>query len=64
MKIKIISNCYIAGKPHLVGEVVELGDLAARDLINMERAVPVVREEAKIQEAKPEPKAKPEKGGK
>lgn len=64
MKIKIISNCYIAGKPHLIGDIVELGDLASRDLINMERAVPVVREEAKIQEAKPEPKAKPEKGGK
>lgn len=63
MKIKIISNCYIAGKPHLVGEVVELGDLAARDLINMERAVPH-REEAKAPEAKPEPKAKPEKGSK
>lgn len=63
MKIKIISNCYIAGKPHLVGEVVELGDLAARDLINMERAVPH-REEAKAPEAKSEPKAKPDKGGK
>jgi len=62
MKIKIISNCYIAGKPHLVGEIVEVGDLSGRDLINMERAVPVVREEAKAPEPKPEPK--PSKGGK
>ena len=61
MKIKIISDCYIAGKNHRIGEIVELGDLAARDLINMERAVPY-REEAKAPEAKPEPK--PGKGGK
>lgn len=61
MKIKIISNCYIAGKPHLIGDIVEVGDLAGRDLINMERAVPH-REEAKAPEA--QPKAKPDKGGK
>ena len=61
MKIKIIANCYIAGKPHTIGDVVEVGDLAGRDLINMERAVPH-REEAKAPEPKPE--AKPAKGGK
>jgi hypothetical protein len=61
MKIKIISNCFIAGKPHRIGDIVEVGDLAARDLINMERAVPH-REEAKAPEPKPE--AKPAKGGK
>jgi hypothetical protein len=64
MKIKIIENCFISGKPHRKGDILEVGDLAARDLINMERAVPVVREESKLQEAKPEPKAKPDKGGK
>ena len=63
MKIRIISNCYIAGKPHVIGDIVEVGDLSGRDLINMERAVPH-REEAKAHEPKPEPKAKPEKGSK
>jgi len=62
MKIKIIENCFISGKAHRKGDILEVGDMSARDLINMERAVPVVREEAKIAEAKPQPK--PDKGGK
>lgn len=61
MKIKVISPCYISGKHHQVGDILEVGDLSGRDLINMERAVPV-REEAKAPEPKPEPK--PTKGGK
>ena len=59
MKIKIIENCFIAGKPHRIGDVLEVGDQSGRQLIQMERAVPH-REEAKA----PEPKAKPEKGSK
>lgn len=63
MKIKIIQNCFIAGKPHRIGDVLEVGDQNGRQLIQMERAVPH-REDAKAPEAKTEPKAKPDKGGK
>jgi len=60
MKIKIIENCFISGKPHRIGDVLEVGDLNARQLIQMERAVP------HKDEPKPEPKpqTKPEKGSK
>ena len=40
MKIKIIQNCFIAGKAHIIGDLVEVGDQNARELIQMERAVP------------------------
>lgn len=60
MKIKIIENCFISGKPHRIGDVLEVGDQNARQLIQMERAVPH-KDEPKV-EAKPQ--TKPEKGGK
>lgn len=61
MKIKIIENCFISGKPYRIGDVLEVGDQNARQLIQMERAVPH-KEEPKAPEAKPQ--TKPDKGGK
>ena len=57
MKIKIVQACYISGKPVRVGDVLSVTDMQARQLIEIERAVPV-REEARAQEQKPAKGAK------
>lgn len=58
MKIKVLNDCLIGGKYTKAGEVVEVTERVGRELIALERAVPV-REEAKAVEP-----VKPAKGAK
>lgn len=55
MKIRIIEECYIAGKRAAVGSEHSVSDSDARNLVNLGRALPVV-----AKAVQPEAAAQPE----
>ncbi len=60
MKLRITTQCLVKGKVLNVGEIIEVSPLQARQLVELERAVPHVEAEGKP--AAPKTEVKPAKG--
>lgn len=60
MKIRITTQCIVNRKEEPVGSIVDVTPMVARQLIELERAVPHREEETKPAQA--QPAAKPAKG--